>query len=157
LARKIALNLLEPYAVTLAVYKKDGITLVEDIANVLLIEKDRVEQYKKAEKKTSDAYLRIRTMLGAFDTNYGGENRFEVTEKAVATLQTELADLRQVARELKYDYDDARSYYSRIINDLQAKLSVARECLTLISTTYAGTKEIKLIADEGLAQIEGTK
>ena len=58
-----------------------------------------------SERQLSDAYLRIRTMLGAFDTNYGGENRFSVTEKALADLlahreaaEAENARLREALR-----------------------------------------------------------
>ncbi len=45
---------------------------------------------KKSEKELSDAYLRIRELVGAWDTNHGGENRFELTEKKIADLQERL-------------------------------------------------------------------
>jgi hypothetical protein len=60
-------------------------------------------------------------------------------------------------KEREADLQDALVAGQGAICRLTDKLSVARECLTLISTTYAGTKEIKLLADEVLAQIEGTK
>jgi len=40
----------------------------------------------ESEHKLSDAYLRIRGLVGAWDTNYGGEDRFEVTENRVREL-----------------------------------------------------------------------
>lgn len=43
----------------------------------------RLDPNWKAEEELSDAYLRIREIVGAWDTNKGGENRFEVTENLV--------------------------------------------------------------------------
>lgn len=41
---------------------------------------------RMAEKLTSDAYLRIRKLVNAFDTQDGGTDRFEVTEKKIQEL-----------------------------------------------------------------------
>jgi len=39
--------------------------------------KEEVDTLRKAEKGLSDAYLRVRELVGAWNTNHGGENRFE--------------------------------------------------------------------------------
>lgn len=49
----------------------------------------RIAELTKAEKELSDAYLRIRELVGAWDTNHGGENRFEVTENKIKELEAE--------------------------------------------------------------------
>lgn len=54
-----------------------------------------LEAFRKAEKITSDAYLRIRALVDAWDTNYGGENRFEVTEQKIKNMKAELTELRK--------------------------------------------------------------
>jgi hypothetical protein len=51
--------------------------------------RDERDSFQSAEKEISDAYLRIREIVGAWDTNMGGENRYEVTENAVRTLKEE--------------------------------------------------------------------
>lgn len=48
----------------------------------------RIENLTASEKEISDAYLRIRTMLDAFDTAPGGTDRFEVTEKKLRSLMS---------------------------------------------------------------------
>lgn len=52
------------------------------------------EEQRASEKELSDAYLRIRSLVGAWDTNHGGENRFEMTEKAVADLLAKIEEQR---------------------------------------------------------------
>jgi len=47
---------------------------------------EELTELRKSEKTISDAYLRIRDMLGAYNTNHGGEDRFKVTEKRVSDL-----------------------------------------------------------------------
>lgn len=59
----------------------------------------RLAEVETAERDLSASYLRIRTILNAFDTNHGGENRFEVTEKALADLIANLS--ASEAREVK--------------------------------------------------------
>lgn len=46
--------------------------------------------FRDAEKELSDAYLRIRKLVGAWNTNFGGENRYQVTEDAIKDLRTRL-------------------------------------------------------------------
>lgn len=58
-------------------------------------EKDR-DAYREAEKRTSDAYLRIREILGAWDTKDGGEDRFEVTEAKAKALRSEAERYRDL-------------------------------------------------------------
>jgi chromosome segregation ATPase len=48
------------------------------------------EEARANEKELSAAYLRIRQLVGAWDTNHGGENRFEVTEKKIRDLISQL-------------------------------------------------------------------
>ena len=49
----------------------------------------RLEALKTVEKEVSDAYLRIRSLVGAWDTAYGGDDRFIVTENKIRNLQAE--------------------------------------------------------------------
>jgi len=48
--------------------------------------KKELDTWKKAENTISDAYLRIRRLVGAYDTKPGGEDRFEVTENRIREL-----------------------------------------------------------------------
>ena len=45
-----------------------------------------IERWRVAEKEISDAYLRIRKLVGAWDTQEGGVDRFEVTESIIKKL-----------------------------------------------------------------------
>lgn len=45
-----------------------------------------LDKFKRSEKELSDAYLRIRELLGAWDTKWGGSDRFEVTENKIKSL-----------------------------------------------------------------------
>lgn len=45
-----------------------------------------IEKWRVAEREISDAYLRIRQLVGAWDTQEGGSDRFEVTELAIKKL-----------------------------------------------------------------------
>lgn len=47
----------------------------------------RVAELEKSERELSDAYLRVRKLLNAYDTKFGGADRFEVTEAAIVALQ----------------------------------------------------------------------
>lgn len=51
--------------------------------------REELSAFRKSEKELSDAYLRIRELVGAWDTKPGGEDRFEVTEAAVKRLKEE--------------------------------------------------------------------
>jgi hypothetical protein len=53
--------------------------LVSEVAKEL-------EKWRNGEKETSDAYLRIRKLVSAWDTKSGGEDRYQVTEAAVKKL-----------------------------------------------------------------------
>lgn len=54
----------------------------------------REKEARAAEKETSDAYLRVRQLLGAWDTAWGGADRFEVTEGRLKALRAENEALR---------------------------------------------------------------
>lgn len=67
----------------------------EIVGTPITLERKHVGQYLDRSKlleedeetrKLGDSYLRIRKMLKAYNTNYGGHNRFEVTEKALRDL-----------------------------------------------------------------------
>ena len=45
-----------------------------------------IERWRVAEKEISDAYLRIRKLVSAWDTQEGGMDRYEVTESAIRKL-----------------------------------------------------------------------
>lgn len=57
---------------------------------------EEVGKWKAADKELSDAYLRVRELVGAWNTKPGGVDRFEVTEAAIRKVQSDLA---QVTRE----------------------------------------------------------
>ena len=40
----------------------------------------------KAERVISDAYLRVRALVNAYDTSHGGADRFAVTERLIKDL-----------------------------------------------------------------------
>lgn len=71
--------------------------------------REELSTFRKSEKELSDAYLRIRELVGAWDTKPGGEDRFEVTEAAVKRLKEENERLR--AKSIRND-----SYMSEILN-----------------------------------------
>lgn len=52
---------------------------------------EEVAPLKTAEREISDAYLRVRKLLNAYDTKPGGTDRFEVTERCIETLKADLA------------------------------------------------------------------
>jgi hypothetical protein len=83
------------------------------------------DEAKKSERETSDAYLRIRELVKAFDTNYAGENRFEVTENKVMELRAKLAEAENelsLVREVCGDrYPDTIAL--GIIHQLRAQLA----------------------------------
>lgn len=75
----------------------DHLTIeADDVSDGLITFNDLLQKYnelekdylnlRKAEKKLSDAYLRIRRLIGAYNTLTGGTNRFEVTEKRINEL-----------------------------------------------------------------------
>lgn len=53
-----------------------------------------LEKWRAAERETSDAYLRIRELVGAWRTTEGGANRYEVTEAAIKELIRRLEQQR---------------------------------------------------------------
>lgn len=48
--------------------------------------KKQLDECRKSEKELSDAYLRIRNLVGAWNTVHGGIDRFEVTENKIKML-----------------------------------------------------------------------
>ena len=61
----------------------------------------KLDDVTESAKVVSDAYLKVRKLVGAWDTNKGGENRFEVTEGKIKQL-TSLKSLK--AKVLGLDY-----------------------------------------------------
>ncbi len=59
-----------------------------------------VAELETSEKNISNAYLRVRALLGAFDTQPGGSDRFEVTENAIRALQFDLTSSRAAVENL---------------------------------------------------------
>lgn len=56
--------------------------------DLVIAEKEKEnEELKESEKSLSDAYLRIRELVGAWDTQHGGMDRFDVTENKVRELK----------------------------------------------------------------------
>ena len=82
----------------------------------------QLAQLQKSEKKLSDAYLRIRQMLGAWDTNHGGENRFEVTEAKLAQLQEAGGYLaRRLARVSGGSDEEALDLWAKAVEKLMGR------------------------------------
>jgi hypothetical protein len=48
-----------------------------------------IQQWMKAESELSDAYVRIRKLVNAWDTKPGGTDRFEVTERRIQDILNE--------------------------------------------------------------------
>lgn len=63
----------------------------------------QLREREESEKELSDAYLRIRTLVDAFDTKPGGVDRFEVTENKIRTLQAQVGRLREALRKIAQD------------------------------------------------------
>lgn len=61
----------------------------------LTAERQAHEETRRAERSVSDAYLRIREIVGAWNTKPGGVDRFEVTEAAVRGLKERVAELEE--------------------------------------------------------------
>jgi hypothetical protein len=85
----------------------------------------KLAEVEASERQLSDAYLRIRTMLGAFGTNYGGENRFLVTEKALADLlaHREAAETKLTHMTIAWGKDALR------VEELEAEVARLRDAL----------------------------
>lgn len=64
------------------------------------------QQLRESEKKLSDAYLRIRALVNAWDTSYGGDNRFEVTEEKIKDKIEENYQLTLANQQLKAELND---------------------------------------------------
>lgn len=73
-----------------------------------------LEALRESEKELSDSYLRIRSLVGAWNTSNGGADRFEITEGKIKQLLADLSSLRAQA--------DALAEASRQVM-IQAKLS----------------------------------
>lgn len=60
--------------------------LVSDVEKLQADHAKEIEKWRQAEKEISDAYLRISQLVGAWDTQEGGVDRFEVTEGKIKKL-----------------------------------------------------------------------
>jgi hypothetical protein len=88
-----------------------------------------IARLREAEKELSDAYLRIRSKLNAYDTKPGGTDRFEVTEAALDAVIAESARLREVLERIAdTDPDEGTSWFH----------NVARAALKPAPTVTAG-------------------
>ena len=83
--------------------------------------RDERDSFQRAEKEISDAYLRIREIVGAWDTNMGGENRYEVTENAVRTLKEENISLNEYIEQLEYDLSTIPKFLHRSVREKALK------------------------------------
>jgi hypothetical protein len=81
------------------------------IENGLEVDRLQTENaaFKTSEKNLSDAYLRIRELLNAYDTQAGGADRFEVTERKLKELIDENAALRERLAQLVEVLKDVRT------------------------------------------------
>lgn len=101
--------------------------------------KEQLARFIDSEKQISDAYLRIRTLVDAWDTNEGGENRFEVTENKIKDLKKQVDKLsgsygwvsyEKMAdenRELKKQLEEIeKSAYGLVIEDMHSSSKFAK-------------------------------
>lgn len=85
---------------------------VPDVALQAQIAKltDQRDAYWKAERETSAAYLRVRTLVDAWDTAPGGTDRFEVTERHITELKARAEQAEQHVKELGAQVVDLASW-----------------------------------------------
>jgi hypothetical protein len=69
-------------------YRVARVLLEQSRAEVDHLKAER-DEWKRAENELSDAYLRVRRLVNAWDTKAGGVDRFEVTERRIAKLKAE--------------------------------------------------------------------
>jgi hypothetical protein len=74
-------------------------------AKVADLVKERLE-FRKSERELSDAYLRIRQMVNAWDTQPGGADRFEVTEGKIKEMLARVQALEAVVRVVITDCEE---------------------------------------------------
>lgn len=84
----------------------DDFDSMKNLGEQIISLSQNLEQFKKSEKELSEAYLRIRTLVNAFDTNKGGENRFEITENKIKDLKQKL---EKAVEALRYIFDNCDS------------------------------------------------
>lgn len=83
-------------------------------------QRERADMFQAAEKEISDAYLRVRALLNAYDTKPGGEDRFEVTEQAIRDLRSALSEAEKRTDTLAEALEDAE----RVNDDLKVLVGV---------------------------------
>jgi hypothetical protein len=92
-----------------------------------------LETMRRSEKELSDAYLRIRALVNAWDTQPGGIDRFAVTEQRVSALTRELADLKaddydtRERMKLEVRARAAEAHLAQMREALEAATKFARE------------------------------
>jgi len=113
-----------------------------------------VAEWKQAETEVSDAYLRVRTLLNAFDTKPGGVDRFEVTENKIKDLQAKIEMLeRQVGGK-----DEALMWASDIIdNDINKGIHLPATCGILGQPLCKIHKALSPDAGQGFVKVEEVK
>lgn len=116
--------------------------------DVLADRAEELEKFKVSEKELSDAYMDIRRELAAFDTSWGGGNRFEITLGRVRQLRiaAQTADQRVQAegeKAIKIGRREMLMDISEQIGFLEhEELSIATEYRRLIEWLDARLKEM---------------
>lgn len=106
--RNVLCEVMDSFLANVGIIRKDALPsppelimyLQEDAEEMVLRLREELSAFRKSEKELSDAYLRIRELVGAWDTKPGGEDRFEVTEAAVKRLRDENELLQRRISEL---------------------------------------------------------
>ena len=82
---------------------------------VIALKAERDEAMRAA-KEVSDAYLRVRKLLGAWDTQPGGADRFEVTERAITKLlgRVAKAEPAESERDMRKLEEECAEYWAFI-------------------------------------------
>lgn len=96
---------------------------IEDLITTALLKREKeIEELKQSEEDLSDAYLRIRRLLGAWNTKHGGVDRFEVTENKIKDLQEKLKIAREVLCKI-YDKAESHSDIEKLADEALQKIS----------------------------------
>jgi len=140
---------------------EDGEYVLASAYDALRAERD---EFRDAEAAVSHSYLHIREMLRAYDTDFGGKNRFEVTEKAICDLKAE-RDALQTARDqalqdcvdMKHIKDKVAAFmetWHQRAKDAEAERDALRSRLAVLTVAANRVSRAVTPADQNNAVID---
>ena len=74
-----------PLHIALRAYEEVNAALTKEREKIKGLE-DKLDEFRKSERALSEAYIRIRSLVGAWNTRPGGTDRFEVTENKIKSI-----------------------------------------------------------------------